>query len=75
MRSRNESAVLAVEKRKLINATSSPGMTLFAPVPALMFDTWNEVGGKSALPSSQRSATSAARAGARTWIGFFAFSG
>jgi hypothetical protein len=34
----------AAEKRKSIRATSSPGMTLFAPVPALRLDTWNEVG-------------------------------
>ena len=36
--------VLAVEKRKLKSMTISPGITLLAPVPALMLDICQEVG-------------------------------
>ena len=37
----------------LKRAFSSPGITFGAPVPALMFDTWNVVGWKYWLPWSQ----------------------
>src|SRR5690606_19149725 len=55
-----ESTVLAVEKRKLKSTVTSPGITLPAPVPAWMFDTCQEVGGKCSLPSSQRRPVSSA---------------
>ena len=38
-------------------------MTLVAPVPAWMFEHWNEVGGKYSLPSSQVMAASSAMRG------------
>ncbi len=63
------SGVLAVEKRKLKSIVTWPGITLVAPVPAWMFDICQVVGGKYALPSSQRSPTSSASAGAARWIG------
>ena len=40
------SGVDSVEKRKLKSTTSSPGITLLAPVPAWMFDICQLVGGK-----------------------------
>ncbi|MOA32285.1 hypothetical protein D3C78_1534900 [compost metagenome] len=66
------STVDSVEKRKLNTATRSPGITLVAPVPELTLEIWKLVGGKNALPLSQCSAASSARAGAARWIGFFA---
>ena len=75
VRSRRLCDVLAVQKRKLKSTSSAPGTTLCAPVPALMFEIWNEVGGNSALPSSQCVAASSASAGAARWIGLRTFSG
>ena len=60
----SDSSVDSVEKRKLNSARSSPGMTLFAPVPAVMFDIWNVVAGKNSLPSSHRVVVSSTSAGA-----------
>src|SRR5205814_3430167 len=42
----SDSGVDSVEKRKLKSITSSPGITLVAPVPPWMFDTCQLVGGK-----------------------------
>src|SRR5690606_41208971 len=64
-----DSTVLAVENRKLKSTTASPGITLLAPVPAWMFETCQEVGGKNSLPSSQRWAANSASAGAGWWTG------
>ena len=66
------SGVDSVQKRKLKSTTQSPGITLLAPVPAWMLLTCQLVGGKKALPSSQRMLTSSASAGARRWIGLSA---
>ena len=65
----SDSGVLSVEWRKLNASSSSPGMTLVAPVPARMFEHCHVVGGKYALPSSQRVAASSAIAGAASWMG------
>jgi hypothetical protein len=43
-RALSSSAVLAVEKRKLKSMANAPGITLFAPVPAWMFDICHDVG-------------------------------
>ena len=49
----SDSGVDSVEKRKLKSITTSPGITLLAPVPAWMFDICQVVGGKYSLPWSQ----------------------
>ena len=63
--------MLAVEKRKLNKISTVPGTTLVAPVPPLMLEICQEVGGKYSLPLSQVVAASSAIAGAAMWIGFF----
>ena len=52
------------EKRKLKSTTTSPGITLLAPVPAWMLLICQLVGGKWSLPPSHSMATSSASAGA-----------
>ena len=74
-RERSDAGVDSVLKRKLKSTTSSPGMTLPAPVPAWMFDICHDVGGKCALPRSHSTPTSSASSGAARWIGFFASCG
>ena len=74
-RARSDAGVDSVLKRKLKSTTSSPGMTLPAPVPAWTFDICHEVGGKWALPRSHSTPTSSASSGAARWIGFFASCG
>ena len=69
------SGVDSVEKRKLKSTTTVPGMTLLAPVPPWMLLICQLVGGKYALPWSQTSAASAAKAGAAMWMGFLASCG
>ena len=64
--------VIWVEKRRLNCTSKSPGMTLVAPVPALMFDIWKMVGGKNSLPLSQCSVTKSLSAAENRWIGFSA---
>ncbi len=68
----SDSTVLAVEKRKLNSMVTSPGITLVAPVPPLILEICQVVGGKYSLPSSHRVCASSAMAGAARWIGFFA---
>ncbi|MNC87971.1 hypothetical protein D3C83_37500 [compost metagenome] len=68
----SDSSVLAVEKRKLNFTLSSPGITLFAPVPAARLEICQVVGGKNSLPSSHLAAASSASAGPNSCTGFFA---
>ncbi len=49
----SDSTVCSVEKRRLKRSFISPGITFGAPVPAAMFEIWNDVGWKNSLPSSQ----------------------
>src|SRR3989344_2528591 len=56
------SAVDSVEKRKLKSITTSPGITLVAPVPPCMLLICQLVGGKNALPSSHTVAASSVSA-------------
>src|ERR1035437_5403627 len=60
----NSCSVLAVEKRKLNRISTVPGTTLVAPVPPLMLETCQEVGGKYSLPLSQVVPANSAIAGA-----------
>ena len=71
----NPSGVCCGLNRKLNEHSHAPGITLPAPVPALMFDTWKLVGGKSPSPSSHVVSTSVPNARAAEWIGFTAWSG
>ena len=59
----SDSTVLAVENLKLNLICAVPGMTLFAPVPAWMFEICHVVGGKYSLPRSHSVCASSAIAG------------
>ena len=61
----SDSRVLSGQKRKLNMASSAPGITLVAPVPAWMLEHCQVVGGKYSLPSSHRVAASSAKRGRR----------
>jgi len=58
------SAVLADEYLKLNKISTSPGTTLVAPVPPLIFEICQDVFGKYSLPSSQIVFTRSSIAGA-----------
>ena len=69
------SAVDSVEKRKLKSTTTSPGITLLAPVPPCMLLICQLVGGKKALPLSHSVAAISASAGRAWWMGLRASCG
>ena len=69
-RLRRSSGLLSVEKRKLKSMLSSPGIILFAPVPAWILEIWKLVGWKYWLPLSHSVSTKDWMAGAERWIGF-----
>ena len=53
----------------------SPGITLSTPVPLLILDIWNDVGGKYSLPLSNFIFKKSDRMVELACIGFSAFSG